>query len=141
VTQVIEQQLTGIDNMIYFSSTSDSSGTATITVTFAKGTDPDVARVQVQNKVQQATSRLPTEVQQQGLTVTKSNSDFLMIVGMYDKSDRTASSDVADYLVSNYQDDIARLNGVGQAQVLVRIRDARVDGPGQTRLRQLMPSD
>ncbi|EGD58001.1 multidrug efflux protein, RND family [Novosphingobium nitrogenifigens DSM 19370] len=142
VTQVIEQQLTGIDNMIYFSSTSDSSGTATITVTFAKGTDPDVAQVQVQNKVQQATSRLPTEVQQQGLTVTKSNSDFLMIVGMYDKSDRTTSSDVADYLVSNYQDDIARLNGVGQVQVFGSEYAMRVwMDPVKLASRQLMPSD
>jgi multidrug efflux pump len=68
VTQIIEQQLTGLDNLLYFSSTSSSAGTATITVTFAKGTNPDTAQVQVQNKVQQATSRLPTEVQQRGVT-------------------------------------------------------------------------
>src|ERR1700753_1861687 len=77
VTQVIEQQLTGIDGLLYFSSSSSSRGTVSISATFEKGTDPDIAQVQVQNKVQQAISRLPQQVQQQGLTVTKSNPDFL----------------------------------------------------------------
>ena len=78
ITQIIEQQLTGIDGLLYFSSTSNSAGRADITVTFDKGVDPDIAQVQVQNKVQQALPRLPQQVQQQGLVVTKSNSDFLM---------------------------------------------------------------
>src|SRR5882757_3676256 len=81
VTQVIEQQLTGIDGLLYFQSTSSSRGQVTITATFAKGTDPDIAQVQVQNKVQQAISRLPQQVQQQGLTVTKGAPDLLLIVG------------------------------------------------------------
>ncbi len=79
VTQVIEQQLTGLDNLLYFSSSSTSEGTVTITVTFAQGTDADTAQVQVQNKIQQAESRLPTEVQQVGVTVTKSQSNYLLI--------------------------------------------------------------
>ncbi len=104
VTQVIEQQLTGIDGLIYFSSTSNATGASQITVTFERGTDADIAQVQVQNKVQQALPRLPQAVQQQGLVVTKSNPDFLD--GRVDlRRDRpAASSDVADYLVSNLQD-------------------------------------
>lgn len=117
VTQVIEQQLTGLDNLLYFTSTSSSDGQATITVTFEQGTDPDTAQVQVQNKVQQAESRLPTEVTQSGLTVLKSQSNFLLIMGLYDKTDRASSSDIADWLVSNMQDSLARVNGVGSLQV------------------------
>src|SRR5690348_7765819 len=101
VTQIIEQQLTGIDGLIYFSANSNSAGQVTVTVTFTKGTDPDIAQVQVQNKVQQALPRLPQEVQQQGLVVTKSNADFLMVISIYDESDRRTSADVSDYLVSN----------------------------------------
>lgn len=117
VTQVIEQQLTGLDNLLYFTSTSSSDGQATITVTFEQGTDPDTAQVQVQNKVQQAESRLPTEVTQSGVTVLKSQSNFLLIMGLYDKTDRASSSDIADWLVSNMQDSLARVNGVGSLQV------------------------
>ncbi len=117
VTQVIEQQLTGIDGLIYFQATSNSSGALTLVVTFQKGTNPDIAQVQVQNKVQQALPRLPQQVQQQGLIVTKSNADFLMVVSLYDTSDKTTSGDVADYLVSNLQDPIARINGVGDYSV------------------------
>src|SRR5271165_5441906 len=83
VTQVIEQQLTGIDNLLYFSSSSDSSGNASITATFAPGTNPDIAQVQVQNKLQEAVPLLPPEVQQQGITVAKSQPNFLMVVGLY----------------------------------------------------------
>jgi multidrug efflux pump len=117
VTQVIEQQLTGIDGLLYFASTSSSQGSATITATFDKGTDPDIAQVQVQNKVQQAVPRLPQAVQQQGLVVTKSNPDFLLIVSLYDGTDKSSSSDVADYIASNLQDPIGRLPGVGDLRV------------------------
>ncbi|MBB6124247.1 efflux RND transporter permease subunit [Sphingobium subterraneum] len=117
VTQVIEQQLTGIDGLLYFSATSSASGSVNITATLEKGTDPDIAQVQVQNKVQQALPRLPQQVQQQGLVVTKSNSDFLMVISIYDESDRATSSDVSDFLVSNLQDPIARLPGVGDVNV------------------------
>jgi multidrug efflux pump len=117
VTQVIEQQLTGIDGMIYFSSSSNSSGQVNITVTFVKGTNPDIAQVQVQNKVQQAIPRMPQEVQQQGLVVTKANPDFLLITTVYDTTDRATSVDVADYLVTNLQERIGRIPGVGDIQV------------------------
>ncbi len=85
VIQVLEEQITGLDGLLYFSSSAGSSGSASISITFAKGTDPNIAQVQVQNKVQQALSRLPQQVQQQGLTVTKANADFLLIVGLADK--------------------------------------------------------
>ncbi|THD37205.1 MAG: efflux RND transporter permease subunit [Sphingomonas sp.] len=117
VAQVIEQQLQGIDGLLYFSTNSSSRGAVSIGITFAKGTDPDVAQVQVQNKVQQALSRLPQQVQQQGLTVTKSNPDFLLIAAIYDTTDRTSNIDVSDYLVTNLQDTIGRLKGVGDINV------------------------
>ena len=117
VAQVIEQQLTGLDGLLYFSTNSSSRGSVSISVTFAKGTDPDIAQVQVQNKVQQALSRLPAQVQQQGLTVTKSNADFLLIAAIYDTTDRKTNIDVSDYMVSNLQDAIGRLAGVGDTNV------------------------
>ena len=117
VTQIIEQQLTGIDGLLYFSSSSTSRGQVTISATFEKGTDPDIAQVQVQNQVQQALSRLPQQVQQQGLRVTKSNPDFLMIVGVYDETDRSTNIDVSDFLVSNLQDTLSRIEGVGETNV------------------------
>ncbi|MDB5710554.1 MAG: multidrug transporter [Sphingomonas bacterium] len=117
VAQVIEQQLTGIDGLLYFSTNSSSKGNVSIGVTFAKGTDPDIAQVQVQNKVQQALSRLPQQVQQQGLTVTKSNADFLLIAAIYDTTDQRTNQDVSDYMVSNLQEAIGRLPGVGDTQV------------------------
>ncbi len=117
VTQVIEQSLTGIDGLLYFSSSSTSRGQVTITATFEKGVDPDIAQVQVQNQVSQAVSRLPTQVQQQGLVVRKSNPDNLLIVGVYDETDRMTNGDVSDYLVSNLQDPLSRVKGVGDTNV------------------------
>ncbi|MCD2324640.1 efflux RND transporter permease subunit [Sphingomonas sp. IC-56] len=117
VTQVIEQQLTGIDGLLYFSSNSTARGQVTISATFEKGTDPDIAQVQVQNQVQQALPRLPQQVQQQGLRVTKSNPDFLMIVGVYDETDKRTNIDVSDWLSSNLQDTLARVPGVGDTNV------------------------
>jgi multidrug efflux pump len=117
VTQIIEQQLTGIDGLIYFQATSSSSGTVQITATFEKGTNPDIAQVQVQNKVQQALPRLPQPVQQQGLVVTKSNPDLLTVLAVYDETDRSRSMDVADYVISNLQDSVGRLPGVGDLNV------------------------
>ncbi|MBY3002057.1 efflux RND transporter permease subunit [Rhizobium leguminosarum] len=142
VTQVIEQQLTGVDGLLYFSSKSDSSGQAQITATFEKGTDPDTAQVQVQNKVQQATSRLPTEVQQQGVTVTKANGDNLLVFSLYDTTDKATDSDISDYLVSNFEDDLARVSGVGQIQVFGSEYALRIWlDPVKLAARQLMPSD
>ncbi|HXL99039.1 MAG TPA: efflux RND transporter permease subunit [Rhizomicrobium sp.] len=117
VTQIIEQQLTGVDNLLYFSSSSSSNGQVTITATFSAGTNPDIAQVQVQNKVQQALPLLPQEVQQQGVVVTKSQSSFLLIVALYDSSGRYTNVDISDFLASTLQDPLSRISGVGQAQV------------------------
>jgi multidrug efflux pump len=117
VTQVIEQQLKGIDHLLYFSSTSQSNGAVLITVTFAAGTDPDIAQVQVQNKVQQATPLLPTEVQQQGVVVAKSQASFLLVVGVYDDTGRNSLIDISDFVNSKLQDPISRVPGVGDIQV------------------------
>jgi multidrug efflux pump len=142
VTQVIEQQLTGIDGLIYFSATSNAAGQVTVTVTFDKGVDPDIAQVQVQNKVQQALPRLPAQVQQQGLVVTKSNADFLMVVAIYDGSDRTTSGDVSDFLVSNLQDRIGRIQGVGDVNVFGSQYAMRIWlDPFKLSATQLMPGD
>ena len=94
VTQLLEQQLTGLDGLLYFSSTSESSGKVTINVSFKQGTDPDTAQVQVQNKISQVTTRLPTSVQSEGVSVTKSQTDFLMIASLYDETDRVTEGDI-----------------------------------------------
>jgi multidrug efflux pump len=142
VTQVIEQQLTGIDGMIYFSSSSSANGSATVTLTFQQGTDADIAQVQVQNKVQQALPRLPQAVQQQGLVVTKSNPDFLMVVSVYDETDSVTSPDIADYLVSNLQDPIGRLDGVGDFNVFGSQYSMRIWlDPARLASFSLMPGD
>ena len=111
VTQIIEQQLTGIDGLLYFASTSSSRGSVSISATFAKGTDPDIAQVQVQNQVQQALPRLPQPVQQQGVRVTKSNPDFLLIVAVYDSTDPRTNRDVSDYLAALSRIHFARAGG------------------------------
>jgi multidrug efflux pump len=142
VTQVIEQTLTGIDGLLYFSSTSSSRGQVTITATFAKGVDPDIAQVLVQNQVQQALSRLPSEVQQQGLRVTKSNPDLLMIVTVYDKTDGLTNQDVSDLLTARVQDTVARVNGVGDIDVFGAPYAMRIWlEPEKLASYQLMPSD
>ena len=142
VTQILEQQLTGLDGMLYFSSSSSSSGSVSINATFQKGTNPDIAQVQVQNAIQAAISRLPQQVQQQGVRVTKSNPDLLMIIGVYDTTDRSTNVDVGDWLVNNLQYQIARLPGVGQANVFGSQYAMRIWlDPAKLRSYQLMPSD
>lgn len=116
VTQVIEQRLTGIDHLRYFSSSS-SDGAMSITLTFEPEANPDIAQVQTQNKVQGAVSQLPQEVQQQGVTVTKSNDSFLLVVGFYSEGGAVSASELSDMLVSNFQDPISRINGVGSVRV------------------------
>ena len=142
VTQVVEQSLTGIDGLIYFSSSSSSRGSVTITVTFEKGTDPDIAQVQVQNQVQQTLSRLPSQVQQQGLVVRKSNPDNLLIVGVYDETDKLTNQDVSDYLVSNLQDPLGRIPGIGDSNVFGAQYAMRIWlDPNKLASFQLIPSD
>lgn len=117
VTQVIEQNMNGIDGLLYMSSTSDSSGTVQITITFDSGTDADIAQVQVQNKLQLAMPLLPQEVQQQGVSVEKSSSSFLMVVGMISTDGSMTQEDIADYIGATVKDPISRTNGVGDVQL------------------------
>jgi len=116
-TQIIEQQLKGIDNLRYFSSSSSSAGRVTITVTFEQGTDPDIAQVQVQNKLQAATPLLPQEVQQQGIQVAKASANFLVIVGLYSEDASHDGIDLADFVASRLQDPLSRVPGVGNIQL------------------------
>src|SRR5260221_526655 len=117
VVQVIEQQMSGIDHLLYMSSLSDDTGQSTTTITLAPGTDPDIAQVQVQNKLQLAVPQLPAQVQQSGIRVTKSTSSFLMVVGFVSSDNSMSKFDIANYVVSNIQDPISRVNGVGNMSV------------------------
>jgi multidrug efflux pump len=117
VTQVVEQKLNGIDNLIYMSSTSDSAGTVAINLTFKAGTDPNIAQVQVQNKLQLATPLLPQIVQRQGIQVVKSTRNFLLIIGLVSEDGSMSRYDLTDYAVSNVQDIVSRVEGVGELQM------------------------
>ncbi|KAB8310007.1 efflux RND transporter permease subunit [Erwinia endophytica] len=117
VTQVIEQNMNGIDGLMYMSSSSDSTGTLQLTLTFQSGTDPDIAQVQVQNKLQLATPLLPQEVQQQGIQVQKSSSSFLMVAGFVSADGSMTQNDISDYVASNIKDPISRTLGVGDTQI------------------------
>jgi multidrug efflux pump len=142
VTQVLEQQLSGIDGLLYFSSQSSSRGQATITAIFDKGTDPDIAQVQVQNKIQSAISRLPQQVQAQGVRVSKSNSDTLLMVGVYDTTNTRSNTDVSDYMASNVQDPLSRVEGVGDVNVFGSAHAMRIWlNPRRLAAVSLMPGD
>ncbi|MDB5880442.1 MAG: multidrug efflux transporter permease, partial [Ramlibacter sp.] len=117
VVQVIEQQMNGIDHLLYMSSNSDDTGQSTTSLTFAPGTDPDIAQVQVQNKLQLAVPQLPAQVQQSGIRVTKSTSSFLMVVGFFSRNGSMSKFDIANYIVSHVQDPISRIDGVGNFNV------------------------
>ncbi len=142
VTQIIEQSLTGIDGLLYFSSSSSSSGGASISATFSQGTDPDIAQVQIQNQLQSVISRLPQQVQQRGVTVRKSNPDQLLVVGVYDATDKMSPRDISDYLSSNIEDALSRIDGVGNTNVFGSPHAMRIWlDPGKLASFQLMPSD
>jgi hydrophobe/amphiphile efflux-1 (HAE1) family protein len=117
VVQVIEQQMSGIDNLIYMASTSDDTGQSTTTLTFSSGADPNIAQVQVQNKLQLAVPLLPAQVQQTGVRVTKSTNAFLMVIGFVSADNSMSKFDIANYVVSHIQDPISRINGVGNLNV------------------------
>ncbi|KMV34841.1 efflux RND transporter permease subunit [Franconibacter pulveris] len=117
VTQVIEQNMNGIDNLMYMASTSDSAGNVTVTLTFTSGTDPDIAQVQVQNKLQLAMPLLPQEVQQQGISVEKASSSFLLVAGFITSNPALTQEDISDYVASNVKDAISRTSGVGDVQL------------------------
>ena len=116
-TQIIEQQLQGIDHLRYFSSQSSSSGTVAVTLTFEQGTDPDTAQVQVNNKVQAALPLLPQEVQRQGVRVEKSSANFALVPGLYSADGSHNQDDLSDMMVSKIQEPISRINGVGGLQM------------------------
>ncbi|MCR4536947.1 efflux RND transporter permease subunit [Pseudomonas sp. 18.1.10] len=142
VTQVIEQALTGLDNLTYMSSSSSSAGSASINLTFGAGTNPDVAQMQVQNKLQQAESRLPQSVQSEGLTVTKGGSDFLMIAALASDNPSVTGTQIGDYISSTLLDSISRLDGVGEVQTLGSGYAMRIWlDPALLEKYALMPSD
>ncbi len=117
VTQIIEQNMKGIDHLLYVNSSSDSNGSATVTLTFDAGTDVDIAQVQVQNKLQSAIPLLPQEVQQQGVRVNKTARNFLLVVGLYSDNPKLTNADLSDYIAANVLDDLSRVNGVGETQL------------------------
>ncbi|MES2534080.1 MAG: efflux RND transporter permease subunit, partial [Pseudomonadota bacterium] len=142
VTQVVEQQLTGLDNLLYMQGTSNSSGQSRIQLTFAPGTNIDVAQMQVQNKLQPAMARLPQQVQTRGVFVIKGGNDFLMIVSMYSGDGSADAVDVGDYIASNLVDVISRIDGVGEVQTLGTGYAMRIWlDPDKLRKYSLMPSD
>lgn len=117
VTQIIEQNMKGLDGLMYMSATSESNGRSNITLTFASGTDSDTAQVQAQNKLQLATPLLPQEVQRQGVSVTKTGEGFLMVIGFLSEDGRMSRVDIADYLAANVVDPLSRVAGVGSTQL------------------------
>nr|WP_180205931.1 efflux RND transporter permease subunit [Pseudomonas sp. SbOxS1]NYU06129.1 efflux RND transporter permease subunit [Pseudomonas sp. SbOxS1] len=142
VTQVIEQQMTGLDNLTYMSASSSSAGSAEINLTFDAGTDPDVAQMQVQNKLQQVESRLPQSVQSEGLTVTKGGSDFLMIAALASDNEAVTGTQIGDYISSTLLDSISRIDGVGDVQTLGSGYAMRIWlDPSLLEKYALMPSD
>ncbi len=142
VVQIIEQQMNGLDGFRYISSDSSADGSFTVVITFDQGTDPDIAQVQVQNKLQLATPMLPGEVQSQGLSVAKYQVNFMAIAALYSEDGRLDSEFLGDYLISNLRDPISRTRGVGEvmgfgSQYAMRIW---LD-PEKLHSYQLMPSD
>jgi len=117
VVQVIEQQMSGIDHLLYFSSESNKDGSMTITLSFEQGTNPDIAQVQVQNKLQLATPLLPQEVQQQGIRVAKATKNYLLVIGFYSSDSSMTGVDIADFIATYIQDPISRTPGVGDFQL------------------------
>ncbi|WP_275270572.1 efflux RND transporter permease subunit [Limnobacter sp. P1] len=117
VTQVIEQRMTGLDGFRYMKSTSDSTGRLRIELTFEPGTNPDIAQVQVQNKLSLAVPLLPDAVQRQGIQVTKSSTGYLLVIAFTAVDGAYTSTELADFITTNVQDTMSRVNGVGEVQV------------------------
>ena len=142
VTQVIEQKMKGLDHLQSMSSTSSSNGSARVTLSFTAGTDPDVAQMQVQNKVQQVQSQLPQAVQDQGVTVTKSGTDFLMLVSLYSDNPAITATDIGDYMSSSLADVVSRVDGVGEVQSMGSGYAMRIWlDPAKLQKYALMPAD
>jgi multidrug efflux pump len=142
VTKVIEQGLTGIDNLDYLSATSTSTGQATITLTFTNAADPDIAQMQVQNKLQLVTSQLPSVVQTNGISVDKASDGFLMVIGFVSTDERMSSTDVSDYVDSTLNDTLRRIEGVGSTTLFGSSYAMRIWlDPEKLSKYQLMPGD
>ncbi|EZQ06587.1 MULTISPECIES: efflux RND transporter permease subunit [unclassified Acinetobacter] len=142
VTQIIEQQMNGLDGLRYISSNSAGNGQASITLNFEQGIDPDIAQVQVQNKLQSATALLPEDVQRQGLKVTKSGASFLQVIAFYSESDALDANDIKDYVNSNISEPLSRVTGVGEVQVFGGSYAMRIwMDPSKMANLQVTPSD
>ena len=142
VTQVIEQQMKGLDNLQYMSASSSSAGSATVSLTFTAGTNPDVAQMQVQNKLQQVTARLPQAVQNNGVTVTKASTDILMVLSLTSDDPRITNIDIGDFISSTLTDQISRVEGVGDVTAFGTNYAMRVWlDPAKLQKYSLMPSD
>lgn len=142
VTQVIEKDMTGLDGLIYMNSSADSTGRMTITLTFEAGTNPDIAQVQVQNKLKKAESSLPETVTRLGVSVDKSSASFLMVVGFVDRTGRMNSGDLGDFLTNNVEETLSRVKGVGESTVFGASYAMRIwMDPGLLMKYGLQPSD
>lgn len=142
VTQIIEQQMNGLDGLRYISSDSAGNGQASINLNFEQGIDPDIAQVQVQNKLQSATALLPEDVQRQGVKVTKSGASFMQVVAFYSPDESLSAADIKDYVNSNISESLSRVTGVGEVQVFGGSYAMRIwlDPAKMTSL-QVTPSD
>ncbi|WOE31383.1 MULTISPECIES: efflux RND transporter permease subunit [unclassified Acinetobacter] len=142
VTQIIEKQMNGLDGLRYISSSSYGNGQASIAVTFKQGTDPDIAQVQVQNKLQSATALLPQAVQRQGVTVTKSGSSFLQVIAFYSDNGQLSAEDIKDYVNSYISEPLSRVTGVGEVQVFGSYYAIRIWlDPAKLASYQITPTD
>ncbi|WP_291333836.1 efflux RND transporter permease subunit [Acinetobacter sp. UBA801] len=142
VTQIIEQQMNGLDGLRYISSTSAGNGAASITLNFEQGIDPDIAQVQVQNKLQSATALLPDDVQRQGVKVTKSGASFLQVLAFYSPDESLSADDIKDYVNSNISEPLSRVAGVGEVQVFGGSYAMRIwMDPAKMASLQVTPSD
>lgn len=142
VTQIIEQNMNGLDGLMYMSSTSDASGNAALTLTFESGTNPDIAQVQVQNKLQLAMPSLPQQVQQQGISVDKASSNILLVAAFISEDGALSQYDIADYVASNIKDPLSRIAGVGSIQLFGSQHAMRIWlDPVKLNQYQLVPQD
>lgn len=142
VTQVLEQQIKGIDHLLYFSSSSDSSGRSRISISFENGTDPDTAQVQVQNAINGVINRLPEDVQRQGVNVFKSLSDTHMVIGLYDASGKSDNIELSDYMMTHLEQELARIEGIGEVDVFGSQYAMRIWlNPLKLKQYNLIPSD
>lgn len=142
VTQILEEQIKGLDHLLYFSSTSNSTGQSRINISFDNGTNPDTAQVQVQNSINSVLSRLPEDVQRQGVNVLKSLGDTFIVIGIYDESRKSNNIELSDYLMTHLQSEIARVDGVGEVDVFGSQFAMRIWlDPNKLRQFNLMPSD